>query len=160
MTNEDKTTKSAPMTKPLSGIPLPDLDLVPEFERGFWEGTKEHELRIQECTACKKMRHLPTPMCPYCHSLTHQWTKVSGRGTVYANLIVRRPNHPSLQQQVPYNVTLVELEEQDGDIRLISNILNIEQEDIYIGMPVHVVFIAAEDNPDVILPVFVPDANQ
>ena len=106
------------------------------------------------------MRHLPTPMCPYCHSLTHEWTKVSGRGTVYANLIVRQPNHPSLQQQVPYNITLVELEEQDGDIRLISNILNIEQEDIYIGMPVHVVLIAAEDNPDVILPVFVPDVDQ
>lgn len=160
MTQVHETAKSSPMTKPLSGIPLPDLDLVPDFERGFWEGTRAHELRIQQCSDCGMFRHLPTPMCPFCHSLNNQWTKVSGRGKVYAHMIVRGPNHPSLQDQVPYNITLVELEEQEGDLRILSNILEIAPEDISIDMPVRVVFMAAADDPNIVLPLFVPAQGQ
>ena len=148
------------MTKPLSGIPLPDLSLVPDFERGFWEGTQAHELRSQQCSDCQQFRRLPTPMCPYCHSLNHQWAKVSGRGKVYAHIIVRQPNHPSLRDQVPYNITLVELEEQGGDLRIISNLLNIAPEDISVDMPVRAVFMAAADDPNVVFPLFVPTQDQ
>jgi uncharacterized OB-fold protein len=156
MTQEQETAKSPPMTKPLSGIPLPDLDLVPDFERGFWEGTKAHELRLQQCSDCQRFRHLPTPMCPSCHSLKYEWTKVSGRGKVYAHMIVRQPNHPGLQDQVPYNISLIELKEQDGDLRILSNVLNVAPEDIVIDMPVRVAFMAAADDPNVVLPLFVP----
>ena len=99
-------------------------------------------------------------MCPNCHSLNHQWTKVSGRGKVYAHIIVRQPNHPGLRDQVPYNITLVELEEQDGDLRIISNLLNIAPEDISVDMPVRVVFVASADDPNIVLPLFVPMQDQ
>lgn len=157
MTQRQETPKSPPMTKPLSGIPMPDPELVPDFERGFWEGTSQGELRIQRCTDCRRLRHLPTPMCPHCHSLKYEWSKVSGRGKVYAHMTVREPNHPNLRSQVPYNICLIELEEQEGELRLITNVLNVAPEDIHVDMPVRVTFIPAPDNPNVVLPLFVPD---
>ena len=157
MTQQEQTTKSRPMTKPLEGIPLPDLERLPDYERGFWEGSRSRELRIQQCAECKVFRHLPTPMCPHCHSLEYTWTKMSGRGVVYSYVIVRHPVHPAIREkeQVPYNLCLIELEEQEG-LRICSNVLNIAPEDISNDMPVEVTFMPTKDQPDVVLPLFVP----
>ncbi len=154
---EEPIIKSRPMAGPLEGIPLPDLDRLPDYERGFWEGSRNRELRIQQCSGCKMFRHLPTPMCPQCHSLDYDWSKVSGRGVVYSFVVVRNPVHTAIREndQVPYNICLIELEEQEG-LRVCSNVLNIAPEDIYIDMPVQVTFMPAADEPDVVLPLFVP----
>ena len=154
---ENQTTKSNSMTKPLEGIPLPDLESLPDYERGFWEAANRHELRIQQCSDCKLLRHLPTPMCPHCHSLKYEWTRMSGRGTVYSYIVVRHPVHRAIREmeQTPYNVCLIELEEQEG-LRMVGNVLNIAPEDIYIDMPVEVTFMSATDDPNVVLPLFFP----
>ena len=154
---QQDTTKSKAMTKPLEGIPLPDIENLPDYEQGFWEAARNHELRIQQCSDCKKFRHLPTPMCPYCHSLEYDWTKMSGRGKVYSHLIVRHPVHRALRdnEQTPYNICLIELEEQD-ELRMVSNVLNIAPEDINIDMPVEVTFMPTVDDPNVVLALFVP----
>ena len=154
---QEQTARSRPMTAPLEGIPLPDLERLPDYERGFWEASRNHELQIQQCSDCKIFRHLPTPMCPRCHSLEYGWTRVGGRGVVYSYVIVRHPVHRSIRdkEQVPYNVCLVELEEQEG-LRIASNILYVAPEDIYIDMPVQVTFLPTIDEPDVVLPMFVP----
>ena len=148
---------SRPMTGPLEGVPLPDLERVPDYERGFWEGTRQGELRIQQCSDCGLFRHLPTPMCPECSSLEYQWTRVSGRGFVYSYVIVRHPVHPAIREkeQTPYNICMIELEEQEG-LRICSNVLQVSPEDISIAMPVQVTFMPAVDNPEVVLPVFLP----
>ncbi len=74
---EEQTIKSRPMVGPLEGIPLPDLERLPDYERGFWEASRNRELRIQHCSGCKMSRHLPTPMCPHCHSLEYDWSAPS-----------------------------------------------------------------------------------
>ena len=158
MTQQSETdVKSPPMTAPLEGVPLPDLERVPDYERGFWEGTRRGELRIQQCSDCGRYRHLPTPMCPECSSLEYAWTPVSGRGFVYSFVIVRHPVHPAIREreQTPYNICMIELEEQEG-LRICSNVLQAAPEDIAIEMPVQATFIPAADNPDVVLPVFLP----
>jgi uncharacterized OB-fold protein len=96
-------------------------------------------------------------MCPYCHSLDYDWTKTSGRGKVYSHLIVRHPVHRALRdgEQTPYNVCLIELEDQEG-LRMVSNVLNVAPEDVYIDMPVEVTFMPTVDDPNVVLPLFVP----
>ena len=154
---EAPATKSRPMTKPLEGLPLPDLECLPDYERGFYEGSRNHELRIQQCLDCKMFRHLPTPMCPHCHSLRYDWTKVSGKGSVYAHVIARHAAHPAIKEkdQLPFNICLIELEEQEG-LRIVSNVLNIAPEDIYTDMPVQVTFMPTADDPNVVLPLFVP----
>ena len=149
--------KSRPMSAPLEGLPLPDLERIPDYERGFWEGTRNGELCIQQCSDCGLFRHLPMPMCPQCSSLEYGWTAVSGRGFVYSFVIVRHPVHPAIaeKEQVPYNVCMVELEEQEG-LRLCSNVLHVTPEDIHIDMPVQAALISAVDDPGVVLPVFLP----
>ena len=157
MMQQEQDARSRPMSAPLEGVPLPDLERIPDYERGFWEGTRNGELRIQQCSDCGLFRHLPTPMCPQCSSLDYGWTAVSGRGFVYAFVIVRHPVHPAIaeKEQVPYNVCMIELLEQEG-LRLCSNVLNVAPEDIHIDMPVQVTLIPAADDPNVVLPVFLP----
>ena len=106
-------------------------------------------------------RHLPSPMCPECSSLDYNWTKVTGRGFVYSYVIVRHPVHPAIQEkeQTPYNLCMIELEEQKG-LRICSNILQVPPEDIRIDMPVQVTFFPAVDDPEVVLPVFLPATDQ
>ena len=154
---QQETAKSKAMSGPLEGLPLPDLERIPDYERGFWEGSRNRELHIQRCSDCKVLRHLPSPMCPHCHSLKYDWAKMSGRGKVYSHVIVRQPVHRALREkeQTPYNVCLIELEEQEW-LRVLSNVLNIAPEDIHIDMPVEVTFMPTVDEPDVVLPLFVP----
>ena len=155
--HQEQAARFRPMTTPLEGLPLPDLERIPDYEQGFWEGSRNGELRIQQCSDCSLFRHLPMPMCPGCSSLDYGWTRVSGRGFVYSYVIVRHPVHPAIaeKEQVPYNVCMIELEEQEG-LRLCSNVLNVPPEDIHIDMPVQVAFFPAVDDPDVVLPVFLP----
>ena len=156
----DQTTRSRAMTAPLAGLPLPDLDRLPDYEQGFWEALRKRELRIQRCVECGVLRHLPTPMCPHCHSLDYDWAPVSGRGVVYSYVIVRHPVHPAIREreQLPYNVCVIELEEQAG-LRIGSNVLHVAPEDLRIGMPVEVTFMPLPDEPPVVLAMFVPVRN-
>jgi len=105
--------------------------------REFWEGCKRHELLIQRCKDCGTYRHYPRPICPNCSSWNVEWAKISGKGKVYTYIVAHRPFHPGFVDDAPYAVVVVELE--DG-VRLVSNIIDRKPEDIYIGMPVEVVF--------------------
>ena len=58
--------------------------------------------------------------------------------------------HPSYEDKVPYNVSLVDLEEGP---RLISNVIDCPPNQVKIGMPVEVVY---EDNEGYTLPKFRP----
>jgi uncharacterized OB-fold protein len=87
---------------------------------GFWEGCKRHQLLIQRCRNCGAFRHYPHPMCPKVYSMT----------------VVQHPTHPAFAD-VPYAVVIVELE--DG-MRMVGNVVDAKPEEVYIGMPVTVVF--------------------
>ena len=156
----DTNNISTVMIGPLEGLPLPDLDNLPDYEQGFWEGAKAHELRLQQCAHCALFRHLPTPMCPNCHSLEYKWIKTSGRGKVYSYVIAHHPVHEALKEkkQTPYNIALIELEDQKG-LRIVSNIINTPPEGISIDMSVEVTFMPCNDDRNIILPVFVPLDN-
>ena len=116
----------------------------------FWDGAKNGLLLIQRCAGCRALRHPPRPMCPTCHSLDWTAVEASGRGTVYSFVMPRHPQMPFFDEG--YIVVLVELEE---GIRLVSNLVDVEHDDAWIGMPVRVRFDAFDD--DVVLPVFVPE---
>ena len=110
------------------------------------------------------MRIVPAPAHAHvpgqCSSLDYSWTRVSGRGIVYSYVIVRHPVHPAIaeKEQVPYNVCMIELEEQEG-LRICSNVLHVAPEDIHIDMQVQVTFIPAVDDPEVVLPMFLTVAE-
>jgi uncharacterized OB-fold protein len=75
------------------GKPVP----IPTHEtRPYWEGCKQHELRIQRCVACGHNQFFPRIYCTNCFSDRVEWVKASGRATVLSFTIVRRPPSPRL----------------------------------------------------------------
>jgi uncharacterized OB-fold protein len=92
-------------------------------------------------------------MCPHCQHLESEWVKLSGKGKVYSFVIVRRANHPGFAKDAPYVVAIIETDE---GTRYTSNIIGCKPEEVYIDMPVEVVF---EDvTPEITLPKFRPAA--
>ncbi|MEZ5171283.1 MAG: Zn-ribbon domain-containing OB-fold protein [Acidimicrobiia bacterium] len=119
------------------GIPIlkPSIDAD---NKPFWDAVANHELVLQKCGACDIYYQPPRPMCAECKSMdTMEWVPSSGRGHIYSyvNFTTDRMAYPAMK--VPYSVVLVELEE---GIRLVSNLMDIEPDEVEFGMPVEVVF--------------------
>lgn len=126
----------------MSGRPLPAPDEDTAF---FWTAAAQHRLEILRCTDCRTWVHYPRPACRRCGGRTLAPEQVSGRGTIHSFTVTHRPvsGFPS-----PFNVILVELEEQPG-LRMVSNLID---DDPAIGMPVEVTF--ERLTADLGLPVF------
>lgn len=114
--------------------PLPKVE--PEA-RPYWESLKAHAMKIQRCSDCGRWFFPPRTLCPGCLSANVEWTPVSGRGTVYASVAYYHPFDPAYKDEVPYNVSIVELEE---GVRLMTNVVGCPVEDVVVGMPVEVVY--------------------
>lgn len=93
----------------------------------FWEGCKEHKLEIQRCKKCGKLRWPAAFLCPDCLSSETEMKEMSGDGTLYSYVTFQKAFHPSVQDKVPYTVGVVELE---GGVRIISNIVDCEPEQL------------------------------
>ena len=117
--------------------PLPTRDDVE-----FWEATKRGELRFQRCAECQHWRHYPRPMCPKCGSRKSRWELASGRGRIYTWTIVRGPTLPSFEDQLPYNVVDVLMEE---GVHFQSQLLDCAPEEIEPDLPVEAVFVPLDD---------------
>ena len=134
----------------LAAIPRRDLPALNERNRFFWQSGQDGRLRFTRCNACEHYIHPSAPVCAKCHSRDVAPALVSGRAEVATFTINRQPWQPGLEE--PFVVAVVEIAEQEG-LRLTTNIVNCEIDDVYIGMPVSVVF---DHREDVWLPLFEP----
>jgi len=129
------------------------MRLLPELtpaNQWFWTGGADGRLRIQGCSDCATLVHPPAPICPRCRSRKWEPTVVSGRGVVAGYTVNAHPWLPGFDP--PYVVAVVALEE-DSQVRLTTNIVACEPEDVHIGQEVRVRF---EQDQDVWLPLFEP----
>jgi uncharacterized OB-fold protein len=127
--------------------PLPELSQDVAF---FWESGADGILRMLQCSDCEYWIHPPGPLCPICFSREIAPQPLSGRAVVATFTINRHQWNPSVE--VPYNIAIVELIEQEG-LRLTTNIVGCDIDDLYVDMPVQVEFESIED---LWLPVFRP----
>jgi uncharacterized OB-fold protein len=140
-------TRAAPTEAPREFRVLP---LVTERNEHFWRGGEHGELRLLRCQKDGYYVHPPAPVCPRCYGKDLAPEAVSGRATVHTFTINHQPWYPGLK--VPFVLAIVVLEEQE-DVRLTTNIVGCEPEDVVIGMPVQVTFHQYED---IWLPFFEP----
>jgi uncharacterized OB-fold protein len=127
------------------------LPVINDLNRPHWEGARNHEFLIQRCEDCGHMWFPPMPNCSNCLSTESEWTRVSGRGTVFSYIVYHQGWLPGFKDEVPYNVAIIELDE---GVRFINNVVGAPNETIEVGMPVEVTF---EDvSPDVTIPRFKP----
>ena len=124
--------------------------LTPE-NRAFWTGGAEGKLLILRCGTCGRWVHPPAATCSEDGSPLAP-EAVSGKGSVFTFTINRHPFNPAVPP--PYVIAIVELAEQEG-LRLMTNVVNLDPEQVTIGMPVHVVF---EEHGEIFVPLFEPDA--
>lgn len=128
--------------------------LVTDENRHYWQGGAEGELRFQACRACDHFLHPPAPVCPECLGREIEVRASSGRGVVHTFTVNHHPWVPGFDP--PYVVAIVELADQPG-LRLMTNLVGCEIEDVAIGMPVEVCFEELEDGAW--LPLFKPAAG-
>jgi uncharacterized protein len=140
------------MTDTEAPRPFRVLPAVGPDNEHFWTGGAEGELRFLRCTACRCWIHPPSPVCPRCLSTELAVEAASGRATVFTYTINWQPWIPTFDP--PYVVAIVALPEQE-DLRLTTNIVGCEPDDVVIGMEVEVDFLEYDD---VWLPLFRPVA--
>lgn len=125
------------------GLPRP-VPAGDGLDRGYWEGTRRHELCIQRCQACRRWQWGPEWICHRCHSFDLGFEAVEPTGVLFAYERVWHPVHPTLVDAVPYVVALVELPHADG-VRVVGNLIGDASVDVPIGSAVRAVF---EDHDD------------
>ncbi len=125
---------------------------MPDHVTGeFWDAAKQHKLLIQRCQDCGANQFFPQSSCRKCLCDRMEWLEASGKGVIYTYTVVYRPPTQTFEEDVPYTVALVELDE---GVRMMSTIIGIEPQDVRVSMPVEVVF--EEISPTISLPRFRP----
>ncbi len=133
-------------------VPPPYTKPVPVLEGHageFYGFCKEGELRFQRCSDCGTWRHVPREMCAACGSFNWSWEPSSGRGKVFSWTVADRALHPDFVGDTPYAPTIVETDE---GVRILTQVVDCDPEDLEIGLPVEVVF--DDVTGDVTLPKF------
>jgi uncharacterized OB-fold protein len=134
----------------------PSVRLLPRLSDDvafFWTSGAEGVLRLLRCNSCGFYIHPPGPVCPRCLSRDLGPQEVRGRGTLESFTVNYQEWIPGSE---PYIIAWVSLEEQP-DIRLTTNLVGVEPEDVRIGMPVRVDF---EHTEDVWFPLFRPAGTE
>ncbi|MAJ61077.1 MAG: hypothetical protein CBC48_14575 [bacterium TMED88] len=143
---EASQNASAPQAGERPPRPSPAISRDTQF---FWEGLENGELRIQRCEGCAELFHPPVVRCPACGGYSMGWQTATGRAHLYSYVA---PEYPHFAAFDPgYIVGLVELEE---GTRLLTNIVDVDPEEVRVGMSLELV--VRSDNSDCPLPMFRP----
>lgn len=127
---------------------------VSDNAKPFWDATREHRLVLQYCRADGKPVHYPREACPRCLGTDLEWRPASGRGVVYAFTVNHVPGSAKPEQQPPYVVALVDLDE---GVRMMTNIVGCAPADVRVGIAVEVSWEPLSDGRA--LPVFAPSTR-
>ena len=120
-----------------SDFPLPDIEWEPTRE--FWAAAARSELVIPRCDACGRYAWYPRESCESCTGSSFTWTKMSGRGRLFAWTVVRHAFLPAFAEEVPYVPGLVALDE-DPAVRIVTRIVDCDPEQLRFDQFVRVVF--------------------
>jgi hypothetical protein len=120
------------MPKP---IPVPD-----EVSKPFWDACNERRLIVQSCTACNRLQYPPQRTCAGCNSADHlEWRETSGKGRINGYCVMHESRVGPLQADQPFNIAVIELEE-DSAIKFLSSLPGTALDEVPVGANVEVLF--------------------
>lgn len=137
----------------MTDLPFRVQPALDDENRFFWTSGEDGVLRFARCSGCGYWLHPPAPYCPSCGGRDVAPAAVSGRGQVWSFTV---NHHPWDGGTDPWNIVLVELDEQPG-LRLTSNLVGCRDDEIEIGMAVQVTF---EERDGVWFPLFEPATGE
>lgn len=117
---------------------------INEETKPFWEGTARREFLLKKCLDCMEFHFYPRTKCPFCHSLSTEWVKSRGIGSIYSYSVLRRV-------EVPFAFAYVTLDE---GVTVLTNIVECDLDALEIGQAVEAVFY--ETSEGTLLPFFRP----
>lgn len=126
--------------------PLPAMT---GLTKEYYDWCGRGELRFQRCRQCGSFRHVPREVCAECSSFEWDWVASAGRGTVYTWTVVVRALHPDFGDSTPYAPVVVQMDE---GVRIVSQVLDCPPDQLRVGMPVQVGFVAGDQG--ITLPYF------
>jgi uncharacterized OB-fold protein len=110
------------------------VDDADRENKAFFEWCGRHELRLQRWRSNGLLSYPPGTACPWDGTPEYDWAPVSGRGTVLSYCEVHHPILPAFRGRVPYQLLLVELDEQRGQpseheaLRVLGNLVSADGE--------------------------------
>lgn len=110
---------------------------IPGWQQPFWDSLAEHGVKVQKCDDCGTYRYAPKEICNRCYSAGYSWSPVSGRGTVYTYTVVHRAPTPAYQDDAPYTLVHVEMEE---GFRMVGILTGPEPQSVAVGQPVRATY--------------------
>jgi uncharacterized OB-fold protein len=117
-------------------LPLLTDENTPFFTSG--------ELVLQHCESCRAVQHPPIDLCRHCQGTDFSYRAATGRGRISSFTIVHNAADPRLEATVPYNVVVVELDDQPG-VMIVGNVVNCPAEDLSVGLPLRCTFAEVSD---------------
>lgn len=127
-------------------IPKPTIET-----QSYWDACQQEKLLIQQCKECEHIQFYPRLMCTKCSSREVGWIEASGFAKVLTYTIVHRAILPAYQNEAPYILAVVELEEGPT---MMTNIVNCPLDYIKCELQVSVTF--RQWVEDFLVPVFQP----
>lgn len=128
--------------------PLPNVDLD---NRPLFEAYRDHDFVLYRCQECGDW-YWPKAFCRDHHHNEAYFDNIelepaSGRGEVFSTAVTRRLFHEGFKDDLPYTFALIKLDE--GPM-FGSQLLDIDADDVHIGLPVEVDFrdVPADDIPE------------
>jgi len=123
---------------PWTQRPLTD---IAQHAEPFWEGLTRHEFLIPRCRLCGSW-FWPVTICPHHDAIPDlddtQWAVASGRGRVFAFVVVHYVMDPAFAGEVPYVLAHIELDE--GPL-FQGRLVGCVPSDVEIGRAVHIHFL-------------------
>lgn len=103
----------------------------------FWDGLRQHKVLLQYSPSTERWVFYPRVLAPRTLADDLEWREVSGQGTLYTYTIACRPTAPPWADAMPQLLAVVELDEGP---RISTELVNVDPEQINIGMRVRPVF--------------------
>ena len=130
------------------------LPLLTDLDRPYWTSGADGRWRLQRCTSCRRHIHPPALRCPHDHGVP-EYVALSGRGRVETWTVNNHRYFPAFAP--PYVIAFVTPVE-DGLVRVLTNVVNVNPDDMTAGMAVRVTFERdCVGDEELFIPLFEPD---